>query len=87
MEWRFQPHKNAGIHTHTCGMGKNTYIRRIGDQFSQEDFFVGVEGVDDERHQLGDLSLEGKGLDFSLFWHLWGKIINLVLIIIKEIQL
>jgi hypothetical protein len=33
-------------------------IRSVGDQFSEEDFLVGVEGVDDETHQLLDISIE-----------------------------
>ena len=33
----------------------------IGDQFSQEHLFVGVEGVDDQAHQLSDPGLEAKG--------------------------
>jgi len=42
-------------------------IGGVGDQLSEEDFFVGVEGVDDEGHQLGNLCLEGEG--FSFFGH------------------
>merc|ERR1719261_970370 len=38
-------------------------IRRVGNQLAQEDLLVRVERVDDERHQLVDLSLEGKRLD------------------------
>mmetsp|Transcript_68534 Transcript_68534/g.149130 ORF Transcript_68534/g.149130 Transcript_68534/m.149130 type:complete len:296 (+) Transcript_68534:2199-3086(+) len=40
-------------------------VHRIGgirDQLAEEDLFVGVEGVDDEAHQLGDVSIEGIGL-------------------------
>ena len=37
-------------------------IRGIGDQLAQEDLLVGVEGVDDQAHQLLDISIEGKGL-------------------------
>ena len=33
-------------------------IRGIGDEFSQENFFIGVDSVDDERQELRDLSLE-----------------------------
>ena len=44
-----------------------THIRRVGDELPKEDLFVGIEGVDDQRHKLSDLSLEGKGL--SLFLH------------------
>jgi hypothetical protein len=35
-------------------------IRRVGDQFSEEDLLVGVESVDDEGHQLLDISAESK---------------------------
>lgn len=38
------------------------YVARVRDQFSKEDFFVWVEGVDDERHQLGDFRLERERL-------------------------
>ena len=34
----------------------------VGDEFSQEDLLVGVDGVDDEGEQLRDLSLELEGL-------------------------
>jgi hypothetical protein len=37
----------------------------IRDEFSKENFFVGVESVDDETHELLDISIEGKV--FSLF--------------------
>ena len=37
-------------------------IGGIGDQLSQEDLFVGVEGVDDQAHQLLDVGIEGKCL-------------------------
>eukprot|EP01002_Notosolenus_urceolatus_P000011 NODE_1002_length_1625_cov_1658.740482_g827_i0.p2 GENE.NODE_1002_length_1625_cov_1658.740482_g827_i0~~NODE_1002_length_1625_cov_1658.740482_g827_i0.p2 ORF type:complete len:498 (-),score=145.06 NODE_1002_length_1625_cov_1658.740482_g827_i0:131-1471(-) len=40
-------------------------VRRVGDQLTQEDFLVGVEGVDNQRHQLIDLGLEGEGLRLS----------------------
>lgn len=33
-------------------------IRSIGDQLSQEDLLVGVDGVDNQREKLRDLSLE-----------------------------
>jgi len=47
-------------------------IGGVGDEFSKEDFFVGVEGVDDQGHQLGDFGLEGEGFDFIFFLHLGG---------------
>lgn len=43
-----------------------THIRWVGDKLSEEDLFVGVEGVDDQGHKLGDLSLEGEGLHILL---------------------
>jgi hypothetical protein len=36
-----------------------TYIGGVGDQLTQEDFLVGVERVDDQRHQLCDIGIEG----------------------------
>jgi hypothetical protein len=33
-------------------------VGSVRDQFSQEDFFIGVEGIDDETHQLLDISIE-----------------------------
>ena len=35
-------------------------IGGVGDELTQEDLLVGVEGVDDEAHQLADFSLECK---------------------------
>jgi hypothetical protein len=35
-------------------------IRGIGDQLSQEDILVGIEGVDDESHQLVNVCVESK---------------------------
>jgi hypothetical protein len=37
-------------------------IGGVGDKFSQEDFLVGVESVDDETHQLLDISTESEGV-------------------------
>merc|ERR1719230_1239114 len=37
-------------------------VRRVGNQLAQEDLLVGVEGVDDEAHQLLDVSIEREGL-------------------------
>lgn len=51
-----------------AGVGKSLIadlvksIRRVGDEFSEEDLLVGVDSVDDQREQLRDLSLELKGL-------------------------
>lgn len=55
-------------------MNKNSqllqaYIRGIGDQLPEEDLFVGIEGVDNQGHQLSDLCLEGKGLSLLLLVH------------------
>ena len=36
-------------------------IRCIGDQLTQKDLLVRIEGVDDQTHQLLDISIEGKG--------------------------
>ena len=43
-------------------------IGRVGDQLSKEDFFVGVKGVDNEGHELSNLSLKSEG--FHFFGHL-----------------
>ena len=37
-------------------------IGGVGDQLTEEDFLVAVEGVDDQAHELSDLGLESKGL-------------------------
>ncbi len=34
-------------------------VRGVGDELAEENFLVGIEGVDDKRHQLVDLGLEG----------------------------
>lgn len=36
-------------------------IGGVGDEFTQENLLVGVHGVDDEREELRDLSLELEG--------------------------
>ena len=41
-------------------------VRRVGDQLTKEDLLVRVERVDDEGHELGDLRLEGEGLDLRV---------------------
>jgi hypothetical protein len=46
-------------------------VRGIGDEFSQKYFFVGVESVDDEAHQLLDISIEGKVLILVSCSHIW----------------
>ena len=35
---------------------------RCGNQVSQEDLLVGIEGIDDQAHQLLDVGIEGKCL-------------------------
>lgn len=40
-----------------------THIRWVGDELSEEDLFVGVEGVNDKGHKLSNLSLECEGLN------------------------
>ena len=56
-----------------------THIRGVGDELSEEDLLVGVEGVNDQRHQLSNLSLESEGLHILLhcgagfLWHLQKK--------------
>ena len=41
-------------------------IRSVRDEFSKEDFLVGIESVDDETHQLLDVSVERK--NFFTHW-------------------
>ena len=43
-------------------------IGGIGDQLPEENFFVGVECVDDQTHKLSNLSLESEG--FNIVSHL-----------------
>jgi len=43
-------------------------IARIRDQFTQEDFFVGIKRIDDQRHQLGDFGLKGEGFHLGDFF-------------------
>ena len=35
-------------------------IRGVRDHFAKEDLLVGIERVDDQRHELGDFGLEGE---------------------------
>ena len=44
---------------------RDTYIRGIADDFTKEDLFVAVEGVDDQAEKLVDLRLESEGLCIS----------------------
>jgi hypothetical protein len=37
-------------------------VRRVGDQFAQENFLVGVQRMGDQVQQLCDFGLKGKGL-------------------------
>ena len=41
------------------GVCAKTHITAVADQFAQEDLLVAVERVDDQAHQLGNLSLNG----------------------------
>merc|ERR1719189_2843067 len=40
-------------------------IRSIGDDLSQEDLFVGIEGVDDQTHELLNVGIESKCLSHN----------------------
>ena len=44
---------------------RETYIRGIANEFTKEDLFVAVEGVDDQAEKLVDVSLECKSLCIS----------------------
>jgi hypothetical protein len=41
-------------------------VRCVGNQLSEEDLLVGIECVDDQTHQLLDVSIEGEVLSFLL---------------------
>jgi hypothetical protein len=45
-------------------------IGSVGDELSKEDLFVSVEGVDDESHQLLDISVESKMFGWLSLGHL-----------------
>ena len=47
-------------------------IGGVGDQLAKEDFFVGVESVDDQAHQLSNLGLESKRFRLPTIIHLLG---------------
>ena len=49
----------------------STYIRGIGDQLPKEDLLVGIEGVNNQGHKLGDLCLEGEGLRLLFLAHIF----------------
>ena len=50
-------------------------IQRVGDQLAEEvDLLVGVEGVDDKRHEMIDLSLEGERLHLRSHGRLWSRL-------------
>ena len=49
-------------------------IRGVGNKLSQENFFVGVESVDDQRHQLLDIGVERE--DFFGHGVFWLKFLN-----------
>lgn len=42
-------------------------VTGVGDELTKEDFFVGIKGVDDQAHKLGDFSLESERFGWSLF--------------------
>lgn len=44
----------------------NTHIRGIRDEFPEKDLLVRIESIDNERHKLSDLSLEGEGLHLAI---------------------
>lgn len=48
------------------GVALMTHIRGVRDELSKEDLLVRIERVDDEAHQLVDLSLEDELFDFGL---------------------
>lgn len=51
------------------------HVGGVGDELPQEDLLVGVERVDDERHELRDLRLEGERLHLVLsMLHLLGHL-------------
>lgn len=71
-------HLRSGTHTSEGNIRGATYIGGVGDQLTQENFFVGVESVDDQAHQLVDLRLEGVSLGSSYASHvvrdeLWAR--------------
>jgi len=43
-------------------------IGGVGDQLTEEDFLVGVESVNDERHQLLDISVKGESFGHLCCW-------------------
>ena len=48
-------------------------IGSIGDQFSKENLFVGIEGVDNQRKKLVDISREGIAFGFGRLGYLKDK--------------
>lgn len=52
------------------------HVGGVGDELPQEDLLIGIEGVDNERHELGDLRLEGESL----------RILFLVLHFLRHLQ-
>jgi len=53
--------RKGGFRDH--GSGTLKFSKLFAELTSQKDFFVGVKGVDDQRHQLTDIGGEGEGLD------------------------
>jgi hypothetical protein len=54
--------RKGGFRDHGSGTLK-FFSKLFAELTSQKDFFVGVKGVDDQRHQLTDIGGEGEGLD------------------------
>ena len=61
----FFPERKLGVHS----TGTNTHIRAVRDELPEKDFFVRVERVDDEAHELRDLCLESERLHLCLVLH------------------
>ena len=49
-------------------------VRGVGNELSQEDLLVGIEGVDDQTHQLLDVSVERKDFfrHLVVLWRVFG---------------
>ena len=53
-----------------CALGlHNTHIGTVGNELPEKDFFVRVESVDDQTHELRDLCLESERLHLRLVFH------------------
>jgi len=49
-------------------------IGSIGDELTKENLLVRIESVDDEAHQLGNLSLEGESLGLGFHLNFFGHL-------------